>query len=175
MVKVLYCMKWNNLTSQNFMTPNYIFCVVVWTLIFETIQMEPNYIAVNFIFNVLSWTSILFYSEINLRQPEDSGLKGLGGLSPRAETCRMNVDQREAVPTGTGLQQLNNNSNAKPSVEETVNMIINRLKERRRELGLPDSIKVVIAEVFPPLKKDYRLMKAWRWDSPGWKCVLGNI
>ena len=43
---------------------------------------------------------------------------------------------------GTELQQLNNNSNTKPNVEETVNIITNRLKERQRELGLPDNIKV---------------------------------
>lgn len=54
------------------------------------------------------------------------------------------MDQREAALTGTELQQLNNNSNSKPRVEETVNIITNRLKERRRELGLPDSIKVGI-------------------------------
>ncbi|XP_026046981.1 protein FAM13A-like isoform X1 [Astatotilapia calliptera] len=61
--------------------------------------------------------------------------------SKEAETCRGNTDKQEAVPTGTELQQLNNNSNAKPNVEETVNIITNRLKERRQELGLPDSIK----------------------------------
>ncbi|XP_030603827.1 protein FAM13C-like isoform X2 [Archocentrus centrarchus] len=74
--------------------------------------------------------------ELKLRQSEELGLKG-----PKAETCRMNTDQREAVMTGTELQQLNNNGNTKPNVEETVNIITNRLKERRRELGLPDSIK----------------------------------
>ncbi|XP_008278639.1 protein FAM13A-like isoform X2 [Stegastes partitus] len=79
--------------------------------------------------------------EMKLRQSEESGLRGQGGFNPVAETCRTNMDQREAVPTGTELQQLNNNSNTKPNVEETVNIITNRLKERRRELGLPDSIK----------------------------------
>lgn len=71
--------------------------------------------------------------EMKLRQSEETGLRG------QAETCRTNIDQREA--TGTELQQLNNNTNTKPNVEETVNIISNRLKERRRELGLPDSIK----------------------------------
>ncbi|XP_069000580.1 protein FAM13A-like isoform X1 [Embiotoca jacksoni] len=74
--------------------------------------------------------------DMKLRQSEESGLKG-----PTAETCRTNSDQKEAVPTGTELQQLDNNSNTRPTVEETVNIITNRLKERRRELGLPDSIK----------------------------------
>ncbi|KAM9727761.1 protein FAM13A-like [Menidia menidia] len=79
--------------------------------------------------------------EIKLRDSEDSGLTGPRGFSPRAETCRTNIDQREAAPTGTELQQLNNNSNTRADVQETVNMIANRLKERRRELGLPNSIK----------------------------------
>lgn len=64
--------------------------------------------------------------------------------------CRTNTDQREAALTGTELQQLNNNSNTKPKVEETVNIITNRLKERRRELGLPDGIKVGVAEMISP-------------------------
>lgn len=49
---------------------------------------------------------------------------------------------------GTELQQLNNNT--KPMVEETVNIITNRLKERQRELGLPEGIKVGIAERLSP-------------------------
>ncbi|XP_078788078.1 protein FAM13A isoform X5 [Oryzias latipes] len=72
--------------------------------------------------------------EMKLRQ---SGVR----VSSTAETCRNTLSQKEAVPAGTALQPLNNNSITKPSVEETVNMITNRLKERRRELGLPDSIK----------------------------------
>ncbi|XP_073337554.1 protein FAM13A-like [Pagrus major] len=72
--------------------------------------------------------------ELKLRQSEEGGLRGQGGT---------NIDQKEAALTGMELQQLNNNSNSntKPNVEETVNTITNRLKERRRELGLPDSIK----------------------------------
>ncbi|XP_041866272.1 protein FAM13A-like [Melanotaenia boesemani] len=77
--------------------------------------------------------------EMKLRRSEELALKELGHLSPRAETCRSNVEHREGAPTGNELQQLNNNS--KPNVEETSNMITNRLKERRQELGLPDSIK----------------------------------
>ncbi|KAF1375591.1 hypothetical protein PFLUV_G00221770 [Perca fluviatilis] len=78
--------------------------------------------------------------ELKLRQSEEQGLKGQGDFNRSAETCRTNIDQREAALTGTELQQLNNNSNTKPNVEETVNIITNRLKERRRELGLPDSV-----------------------------------
>ncbi|XP_029961716.1 protein FAM13A-like [Salarias fasciatus] len=78
--------------------------------------------------------------EMKLRQSEEWGQKR---LSTSAGSCRTIVDQREAVLTETELQQLNNNSNsnAKPNVEDTANTITNRIKERRRELGLPDSIK----------------------------------
>ncbi|XP_023183329.1 protein FAM13A-like [Xiphophorus maculatus] len=79
--------------------------------------------------------------EIKLTQSVESGVKGLGGFSPSGETCRTNAEQREAGPTGTELQPINNNSNATQNVEETVNLITNRLRERRSELGLPDSIK----------------------------------
>ncbi|KAM6923197.1 protein FAM13A-like isoform 1-T1 [Lycodopsis pacificus] len=74
--------------------------------------------------------------ELKLKQSEE-GLRGQGDLKPSAETCR---DQREAALTDTELQQLNN-SNTKPQAEETVNAISNRLKERRRELSLPDSVE----------------------------------
>uniref|UniRef100_A0A8D3B3M4 Family with sequence similarity 13 member C n=1 Tax=Scophthalmus maximus TaxID=52904 RepID=A0A8D3B3M4_SCOMX len=79
--------------------------------------------------------------ELKLRQSEDAGLRGQGGLNPPVKTRRTNKDQREAALTGTDLRQRNNNSNSKPNVEETLNTITNRLKERRRELGVPDSIK----------------------------------
>ncbi|KAF0027040.1 hypothetical protein F2P81_019781 [Scophthalmus maximus] len=79
--------------------------------------------------------------ELKLRQSEDAGLRGQGGLNPPVKTRRTNKDQREAALTGTDLRQCNNNSNSKPNVEETLNTITNRLKERRRELGVPDSIK----------------------------------
>ncbi|XP_049927550.1 protein FAM13A-like isoform X2 [Epinephelus moara] len=79
--------------------------------------------------------------ELKLRQSEDGGLRGQRDFHQSPETCRTNTDHREAAPTGTELQTLNNNSNTKPNVEETVNTITNRLKEKRRELGLPDSIK----------------------------------
>nr|XP_019953507.1 PREDICTED: protein FAM13A-like [Paralichthys olivaceus] len=75
--------------------------------------------------------------ELKLRQTEEAGLRGRG----RSKTRRTNTDQSEAALTGTELQQLNNNTNTKPNVEETVNIISNRLKERRRELRLPDHIK----------------------------------
>ncbi|XP_054885486.1 protein FAM13B-like isoform X2 [Poeciliopsis prolifica] len=79
--------------------------------------------------------------EMKLTQSEESGVKGLGGFSPSGETCRTSAEQREAGPTGTELQPINNNSNATQNLEETVNLITNRLRERRTELGLPDNIK----------------------------------
>uniref|UniRef100_A0A3Q1I4V4 Rho-GAP domain-containing protein n=1 Tax=Anabas testudineus TaxID=64144 RepID=A0A3Q1I4V4_ANATE len=78
--------------------------------------------------------------ELKLKQSQEGGLRGQGGFNPATETRRSYIDQRVATLTGTELQQLNN-SNTKPNVEETVNIITNRLKERRQELGLPDSIK----------------------------------
>ncbi|XP_034537574.1 protein FAM13B-like isoform X2 [Notolabrus celidotus] len=79
--------------------------------------------------------------ELKLRQSEETDLKGQRGFNTSAETLRTSTDHREAALTGTELHQLINNTNTKPSVEETVNIITNRLKERRQELGLPDSIK----------------------------------
>uniref|UniRef100_A0A3B5R0C5 Family with sequence similarity 13 member C n=1 Tax=Xiphophorus maculatus TaxID=8083 RepID=A0A3B5R0C5_XIPMA len=101
--------------------------------------------------------------EIKLTQSVESGVKGLGGFSPSGETCRTNAEQREAGPTGTELQPINNNSNATQNVEETVNLITNRLRERRSELGLPDSIKVGITRqqrtLMKPFYDRYRLLK----------------
>uniref|UniRef100_A0A3Q3G945 Protein FAM13B-like n=1 Tax=Labrus bergylta TaxID=56723 RepID=A0A3Q3G945_9LABR len=77
--------------------------------------------------------------ELKLRQSEGGDLRGQGGFNPSAEMGRTNIDHKEAALTGTEL--LNNNTNTKPNVEETVNTITNRMKERRQELGLPDSIK----------------------------------
>ncbi|XP_068597108.1 protein FAM13C-like [Brachionichthys hirsutus] len=78
--------------------------------------------------------------ELKLRQSEDGELRGRGGSNHSAETYRTKVDQRGAALAETELQQLNN-SNTKPEFEETVSIISNRLKEKRQELGLPDSIK----------------------------------
>lgn len=88
-------------------------------------------------------------SELKLKQSQEGGLRGQGGFNPATETRRSYIDQRVATLTGTELQQLNN-SNTKPNVEETVNIITNRLKERRQELGLPDSIKVGVANMPSP-------------------------
>ncbi|KAK9541393.1 hypothetical protein VZT92_001438 [Zoarces viviparus] len=74
--------------------------------------------------------------ELKLKQSEEDP-RGQGDLNPSAETCR---DQREAALTDTELQQLNSSS-TKPHAEETVNTISNRLKERQRELSLPDSVE----------------------------------
>lgn len=54
-------------------------------------------------------------------------------------TRRTATDPREASLTETQLQHVNNSN---PSTEDTVNLINNRLKERRRELGLPEAVKV---------------------------------
>ncbi|XP_068184330.1 protein FAM13A-like isoform X2 [Antennarius striatus] len=78
--------------------------------------------------------------ELKLRQSEDGELREHGGSNHLAERYGTNTDQRGAALAENELQQLNN-SNTKPDFEETVNIITNRLKERRRELGLPDSIK----------------------------------
>ncbi|MED6292725.1 hypothetical protein CHARACLAT_003344 [Characodon lateralis] len=79
--------------------------------------------------------------EMNLKQSEESGMKELRGFSPTGENWKTDIDQCESGPKGTELQPINNNSNNKPNVEETVNLITNRLRERRSELGLPDNIK----------------------------------
>ncbi|XP_034407757.1 protein FAM13A-like isoform X2 [Cyclopterus lumpus] len=78
--------------------------------------------------------------ELKLRRSGEGGLRGRGDFNPSAESCSTSTGQREAALAGAELQLLND-SNTKPDVEETVNMITNRLKERRRELGLPDSVK----------------------------------
>ncbi|CAJ1067190.1 protein FAM13B-like isoform X1 [Xyrichtys novacula] len=80
--------------------------------------------------------------ELKLRQSAEIELMEQRVFNPSAETHGTTTDHREAALAGTELQQLNNNNtNTKPNVEETVNIITNRLKERRHELGLPDSIK----------------------------------
>lgn len=58
---------------------------------------------------------------------------------------RTSTEQRETAPPEPEpeLQHVNE-GNAKPSMEDTVNLINSRLKERRRELGLPEAIKVGI-------------------------------
>lgn len=71
--------------------------------------------------------------ELKLTQSIECGLRS-------GVTRRTAPDPREASLTETQLQHVNNNSN--PSTEDTVNLINNRLKERRRELGLPEAVKV---------------------------------
>lgn len=93
--------------------------------------------------------STLPTSELKLRQSQQEGRRGQGGFHPATETRRGYIDQKVAALTGTELQQLND-SNTKPNVEETVNIITNTLKERRRELGLPDNIKVGVVEMPSP-------------------------
>lgn len=71
--------------------------------------------------------------ELKLTQSIEFGLRSGG-------TRRTGTDPREASQTETQLQHVKNNSN--PSTEDTINLINNRLKERRRELGLPEAVKV---------------------------------
>ncbi|TNN70589.1 Protein FAM13C [Liparis tanakae] len=85
--------------------------------------------------------------ELKLRRSgEVGGPRGPGDVSPSAETCSTSTGHREAALAGAELQLLND-SNTKPDVEETVNTITNRLKERRRELGLPDRVQVGFAKM----------------------------
>ncbi|XP_075993319.1 protein FAM13A-like [Genypterus blacodes] len=74
--------------------------------------------------------------ELKLKQSITGRLR-----EPSTEPCRTGTDQRGAARTGTELQKLNNNSSAEPSLEETVHVVTNRVKERRQELSLPDNIK----------------------------------
>ena len=52
------------------------------------------------------------------------------------------IPQQGAPPAGTELRQLDHGSNSKPTVEETAQALGSRLRDRRRELGLPLSLKV---------------------------------
>ncbi|XP_028324371.1 protein FAM13A-like isoform X2 [Gouania willdenowi] len=73
--------------------------------------------------------------DMKLKQSE-LDLKWIGSAG---ESGRTHTEQWDAA-SGTELQQLND-SNSKQRVEDTLKMITNRLRERREELGLPDSIK----------------------------------
>ncbi|XP_061545282.1 protein FAM13C isoform X2 [Phycodurus eques] len=73
--------------------------------------------------------------DLKLCHAEEGDSKG--GLNHPQER----TNQGEAALSGLEFQQVNNNSNAKPSVEETVHVMTKRLTESRRELSLPDSIK----------------------------------
>ncbi|XP_055018418.1 protein FAM13A-like [Boleophthalmus pectinirostris] len=75
--------------------------------------------------------------ELKLKQ----SIKGEGDVNQLRQSCKASHDHRGSALAGLELQLLNNNGNTKPNVEETVNSITNRLKERRRELELPDSLK----------------------------------
>ncbi len=121
----------------------------------EVKSVSEKYLELSASSNWVSSQPFLFFEicchllELKLRQSEEGGLTGQGGSNPSAKTCRTNTDQKEAALTGTELQRLNNNSNTNANVEETANIITNRLKERRRELGLPDNIKVSVRQVLP--------------------------
>ncbi|TNM99589.1 hypothetical protein fugu_012622 [Takifugu bimaculatus] len=62
------------------------------------------------------------------------------GLSLSGEKHRTSTKQREASLTETEVQHVNN-GNTKPSMEETINLMNNRLKQRRREFALPEAVK----------------------------------
>lgn len=99
---------------------------------------------------------------MKLSQSVDCRLRGRGGSDQSA--VLNNSDQRDATPAGSQhhqqQQQLNKNGNSKPKVEDTVNMITNRLRERRGELGLPEGLEVGIADIlslsccFAPAESD---------------------
>lgn len=72
---------------------------------------------------------------MSLCPPLEMKLSQLVGSSSKS-------DQREAAPAGSEQQQLNNNSSSEPKLEDTVNLITNMLKERRRELDLPNGLEV---------------------------------
>ncbi|CAL8299112.1 unnamed protein product [Merluccius merluccius] len=57
-----------------------------------------------------------------------------------SEVRRAGRDQQGAPLAGMELQQLDSSSNSQPDVEETVQILSNRLGERRREQGLPDDL-----------------------------------
>ncbi|XP_057703619.1 protein FAM13C [Corythoichthys intestinalis] len=73
--------------------------------------------------------------ELKLCHAEEGVLKG--SLDPPLERA---IASEGALPV-LELQQANNYSNTKPSVEETLHIITKRLSERRLELSMPDSIK----------------------------------
>lgn len=87
-------------------------------------------------------------SELKLKRSIDGAERR--GFNPSTEPCRTSTDQKGAAVTGAELQHLDNNSNNKPSLEETVQVVTNRVKERRQELGLPDNIKVHVSPQLPP-------------------------
>ncbi|XP_054654812.1 protein FAM13C isoform X2 [Dunckerocampus dactyliophorus] len=103
--------------------------------------------------------------ELKLCHVEEGVLKG--ALSPPADLSRSN--QGEAALSGPELEHSNNNSNAnKPSVEDTLRVITSTLKDRRRELGLPDSIKSGAHEccVIKPFYERYHVLKQLLLSSP---------
>ncbi|XP_061693838.1 protein FAM13C [Syngnathoides biaculeatus] len=73
--------------------------------------------------------------ELKLCHAEEGGSKG--GPNPPPER----TNQSEAALPGPDVQQASDAGNAKPSVEETVHVMTQRLSEGRRELSLPDSVK----------------------------------
>ncbi|XP_061645482.1 protein FAM13C isoform X2 [Phyllopteryx taeniolatus] len=107
---------------------------------FEQERLKPSYYDKNAHPEVARLIKELLKSrkqlkDLKLCHAEEGDSKG--ALNPPLER----TNQGEAALSGLEFQQVNNNSNAKPSVEETVHVMTKRLTESRRELSLPDSIK----------------------------------
>ncbi|CAL8254952.1 unnamed protein product [Lota lota] len=81
--------------------------------------------------------------ELKLKQLSHGGgsREHRASSSSPSEARRAGGHQQGAPLAGTELQQLDNGSNSQPDVEETVQTLSSRLRDRRRELGLPDDLK----------------------------------
>ncbi|KAJ0004671.1 hypothetical protein NQD34_010885 [Periophthalmus magnuspinnatus] len=75
--------------------------------------------------------------ELKLKQ----SIKGQEDVNQLHQSCKAHHDHRGSALAGLELQLINNKGNTKPNVEETAIIISNRLKERRRDLELPESLK----------------------------------
>ncbi|XP_077351442.1 protein FAM13C isoform X3 [Festucalex cinctus] len=107
---------------------------------FEQERLKPSYYDKNAHPEVARLIKELLKSrkqlkELKLCHAEEGVMKA--GFNPPPERS----NQSEAALSELELQQVNNNSNTKPSVDETLHVITRTLTETRRELSLPDSIK----------------------------------
>uniref|UniRef100_A0A8C4ZVW6 FAM13A-like domain-containing protein n=1 Tax=Gadus morhua TaxID=8049 RepID=A0A8C4ZVW6_GADMO len=76
------------------------------------------------------------------REPRVAQLPSSSTSSSSPSEGRRTVRHQQGAPlAGTELQQLDNGSNSQLDVEETVQTLSTRLRDRRRELGLPDDLK----------------------------------
>ncbi|XP_077437871.1 protein FAM13C [Vanacampus margaritifer] len=107
---------------------------------FEQERLKPSYYDKNAHPEVARLIKELLKSrkqlkELKLCHAEEGVMKA--GFHPPPERS----NPSEATLSGLELQQVNNISNAKPSVEETLHVIARTLTETRRELGLPDNMQ----------------------------------